>query len=140
MERLNMLSHQESNQKIKKEILDLIPDEYKVLFMSYSTCKTFSEYSEWEQKIVRTVIDDAEPKESYDGKCAECPLCGNVPEHLYSEGFKLPEGLYRHLTGWYGSNNQCKVLRKLLSLSDIKMRSLLKQEHEEDKIKRKKRR
>jgi hypothetical protein len=46
-----------------------------------------------------------------------CPLCGDGAAVLYEEGFKLPEGLRRHLVGWGGPRNQCSVLRAAMELA-----------------------
>ena len=47
---------------------------------------------------------------------ANCPLCGRGTSGPYAEGFALPEGLVRHLTGSHNSR-QCDVLRAALGLA-----------------------
>src|SRR5262249_23951327 len=44
-----------------------------------------------------------------------CPLCGSVGHGPYADGFTIPEGMRRHLTG-YGNTHQCPVTKAAFEL------------------------
>jgi hypothetical protein len=66
-----------------------------------------------EQVIASAVLIVDHP---YLGQRALCPLCRDSSSSPYSEGFSVPEGLRRHLTGW-GNVRQCRVMQAAAELA-----------------------
>ncbi|MBS1583308.1 MAG: hypothetical protein JST66_14000 [Bacteroidetes bacterium] len=52
----------------------------------------------------------------YSGPRVNCPLCKRSTSGPYAEGFKLPDGLRRHLLG-EGNAHQCDVLNAVFELA-----------------------
>ena len=101
-------------------IVRLMPDDIRDLLLDYMSCKTRRETGLWEIRVFETIIDYAEPLEgtskgSFNDR-ALCPLCRESGRSFYEEGFALPEGLKRHLTG-YGNMRQCVVTKAAFNLA-----------------------
>jgi hypothetical protein len=73
--------------------------------------KSIEELRRWEGETVQRLLALATPVFEHPsfGTEAICPACGGSPTSPYRDGFKLPEGLRRHLTGSYG--HRCTVMR-----------------------------
>ena len=101
-------------------IINLMSEEARDILRSYSECKSRSDSWHWRERTAHIIIGIAEafPSE-LPGMAARayCPLCGDGAAVLYEKGFKLPEGLRRHLIGWGGRRNQCSVLRAAMELA-----------------------
>jgi hypothetical protein len=91
-------------------IINLMPEEARNILRSYSDCKSRSDSWHWHKHAARMIMKLAEvlpPELSGNAARAYCPLCGESA--TYEEGFKLPEGLRRHLIGWGRAQSQCPV-------------------------------
>ena len=103
---------------------------FRIVFIESGNYKT-DEIWEWREKFFDTVIKSAKPLEGEvrleiklpyeEGSItnrAYCPLCGRDTESIgLGEGWKLPEGLKRHLKG-YGNMNQCVIAREALDYGE----------------------
>lgn len=100
----------------RSAMIRLMRPELEGLLSDQVHCKTFEEVSKWEGRAVAGIIDFAarveQPTEvdPYGRPRVLCPLCNQGPQSPYDQGFLLPEGLRRHLTGTYNSR-QCSVFR-----------------------------
>ena len=87
-----------------------MPEDSCRLLTSYRECETREDSWDWLDRVAEMVVDMAQPLpetvESWDGERGMCPLCGGGSDSYYEQGFKLPEGLRRHLVG-YGRTRQC---------------------------------
>ena len=104
----------------RRTILNLTPEELRSLFKTYINCKSRKETSLWTNTIINETVAYAtrnKPEEFYDGLRATCPLCGEKADAAYSTGFKLPEGLARHLEGSHGAH-ECRVMTEVRKLSN----------------------
>jgi hypothetical protein len=82
----------------------------------------YKDYEPWERSFITILLAEAQEAVAspfYRGRGRVlCPLCSEGPEQLYAaEGFLVPEGLKRHLTG-YGNMQRCNVLASLRANSD----------------------
>jgi hypothetical protein len=104
----------------RRTILSLLPVETRTRLESYYDLKTWTDFHRWEREIVDHFVESArvlkESENSYFGPRACCPLCGSSTSAPYQEGFSLPEGLRRHLTGW-GNVQQCDVLEHVFGMA-----------------------
>jgi hypothetical protein len=91
-------------------LLRTLPEDMHRLLTSYYDCETREESWDWLDRVAEVVMDMAQPLPgtvgSWDGERGMCPLCGGGSDSYYEQGFKLPEGLRRHLVG-YGRTRQC---------------------------------
>lgn len=97
-------------------IIRLAPDKFRDLLESYRTCSSRAETYHWMDLVAEKIADQAEPipggvHSDYFGERGYCPLCREGAQSFYSHdaGFKLPEGLRRHLVG-FGRSNLCVVM------------------------------
>lgn len=97
-------------------IIRLAPEKFHDLLESYRSCNTRTETYRWMDLVAEKIADQAEPipgtvASNYFGERGYCPLCREGAQSFYSHdgGFKLPEGLRRHLVG-YGRSNLCAVM------------------------------
>ncbi len=103
--------------KLKEELwiarhalLCTLPEPSRRLLTSYRECAVREESRDWLNRLAEMVVDMAQPLpqtvESWGGERGMCPLCSGGSDSHYEQGFKLPEGLRRHLVG-YGRTRQC---------------------------------
>ncbi|MEX2494822.1 MAG: hypothetical protein WD448_01970 [Woeseia sp.] len=99
--------------RARRAILDLMPHDLEELLTSYYQCESSSETYRWPDNVAYRIIDlipDKTKETTYFGEVrANYPLCGRRTQGPFDEGFKLPEGMRRHLTG-YGNARQCDVM------------------------------
>jgi hypothetical protein len=101
-------------------MINLMREEARDILRSYSDCKSRSDSRHWHDRAAYMIVELAEalpPKISGMAVRAYCPLCGDGAAILYEEGFKLPEGLRRHLVGWGARHNQCSVFNAATGLA-----------------------
>ena len=102
----------------RETIIRLVPIEYQDTLQSFYECKSTSEFWRWEQlaaeKIANRVPESA-MSESFGTRRADCPLCGRSTMGPYAEGFVIPGGLIRHLTG-FGNTQKCAVTEAAFEL------------------------
>ena len=103
----------------RRAILSLMPEKVQETLDSYYLCEIQEETRRWEHNTEKNIIGLAEllpQKTIYSSDRAYCPLCGEGSLSPYEEGFNIPEGLSRHLSGW-GNNRQCEVFRATMDLA-----------------------
>jgi hypothetical protein len=104
----------------RRAIIEVMPYEVSERLGTYYRCKTRDDAYDWEREVVEFIIDKAEPLPERLSFCggdrAYCPLCHRGSQGPYDEGFALPEGLRRHLTG-YGNTHQCGVMEAAFRLA-----------------------
>jgi hypothetical protein len=110
MERIKKLESELYMTRLK--LLSIVPEKFHEIFRSYCSCETRESTYHWYDDAAERIIDLSVPLSpehgSYWRPRAYCPLCGDGSQSPYDEGFALPEGLRRHLTGW-GNSRQCVV-------------------------------
>lgn len=101
----------------RESIIDLAPDRFHELLKSYLSCKTRMESYHWANSIAEKIAEDADPIADLPGAAmfgarGYCPLCRGGAQSFYAtdRGFRLPEGLRRHLVG-FGNTHQCVVMK-----------------------------
>lgn len=96
----------------RRTIIRLAPIEYQDTLRSFYECKSTRDFWRWEdlaaEKIANQVPEEV-MAESFGTRRADCPLCGRSTMGPYAEGFVVPGGLIRHLTG-FGNTRQCPVM------------------------------
>ncbi|NHZ38232.1 hypothetical protein [Massilia rubra] len=97
-------------------IIGLMPERQRQILESYRDCGTRTDTYRWENKIAEELIATAEVIPTYFGDRAYCPLCGRGSSSGYEEGYSLPVGLTRHLTGW-GRSHKCGVIAAALAIA-----------------------
>ncbi|WP_158985803.1 hypothetical protein [Lysobacter panacisoli] len=104
-------------------IINLMPPEAKKLLMSHYGRPSDQPLWDWASETAEKLIEQCQNviQATYQGQPfgaprAYCPLCGDGSSSFYEEGFALPTGLMRHLTG-YGNMRQCEVFRAALALA-----------------------
>jgi hypothetical protein len=104
--------------RARRGIISLMTEEAQKILRGYVDCESQLDADRWEYISVAKIIHLAEviPSESLNfSNRACCPLCKDGALVLYESGFKLPEGLRRHLIGW--GNNQCLVFGAAMNLA-----------------------
>ena len=89
----------------------MMPFEAQLILTSYDSCKTRIETHQWPYVVASKLSELAAilPPTIFDSSDrAYCPLCADGSSWAYQEGFRLPEGLRRHLVGW-GDLQACPV-------------------------------
>ena len=97
--------------ELREAVLNLVPKELGELLSTHHQYPHDDLYK-WKNSVIAKTIEYAEPIASYYiEERALCPLCGKGSMSAHQPGFKLPEGLSRHLTG--SSANKCAVMRTM---------------------------
>jgi hypothetical protein len=113
-------SLQDQLYRARRSIISLVTEEAQKILWGYLDCESLSDTGRWRNIAAREIIQLAEaiPKELFhSSNRAYCPLCKDGALVLYESGFKLPEGLRRHLIGWGNENNQCIVFGAAMNLA-----------------------
>lgn len=100
----------------RSALVGLMPHEARIILWSYLNIQTAEEWYRWPDETAEKIGDLCTDvtQRKYEGyiyeQRAKCPLCGDGPQSFYdgNSGFKLPEGLRRHLVG-YGNARECPV-------------------------------
>ena len=102
----------------RRTIVDLMPEHFAKLLTSYHRCKSTREYHAWcgttAEQIV-SLVPAEEIRLGYDSRRTACPLCKGLGHGPHPNGFTVPEGLHRHLTG-YGNAHHCDVTQAAFEL------------------------
>lgn len=112
-------------------LIELMKPEACAILLSYYEIETRQDWYRWPDeaaaKITELCTDVTQRTDQgylYEER-AKCPLCGKGPESAYDgeAGFKLPEGMRRHLTG-YGRSRECSVFGAARGLGQERYRDL----------------
>lgn len=90
-----------------------MPEDVQRILSAHYECESYRDVRDWREWAVRKIVqraDTSTARHSSAGPRAVCPLCRESSRNRYVEGFALPVGLERHLTG-YGQSYQCGVFR-----------------------------
>jgi hypothetical protein len=101
-------------------VIKMMPWEAQMILMSDHSCKTRKETHQWPNTAASKIIELAKilPPNIFDSSDrAYCPLCGGGSSRAYETGFRLPEGLRRHLVGW-GDYETCPVFAIAMRLAN----------------------
>ena len=99
----------------QRAVQALLDVRYPSLMAEYDDLKDRETWYSWEVRFADSLVQDASDAVMTQllTDRTPCPLCGGLPQTLYyTPGFKVPEGLYRHLTGSYNAR-QCIVMEVL---------------------------
>jgi hypothetical protein len=110
---------QDQLDRVRRNILSLMTEEAQKILLGYVDCECQSDTRRWRNIAAAEIIQLAEPipSELFNfSNRAYCPLCKDDALVLHESGFKVPEGLRRHLIGWGDENNQCIVFGAAMSL------------------------
>ena len=97
-------------------IISLMPERQRRILESYSGCVTRDDTYRWENRIAEELLAMVAVIPTFSGDRAYCPLCGEGSSSGYDEGYSLPVGLTRHLTGW-GRSRRCAVIAAAAALA-----------------------
>jgi len=110
--------YKQSYEKLRSDVYWLIDweDQKEFGLNKIYSPMTIEELSLWfhtvSENIINKYINDPSVIEDYRGrKFVNCPLCRKGASTAYQTGFKLPEGLRRHLTGLYNLDHQCFFMK-----------------------------
>jgi len=106
--------------RARRSIISLVTEEAQKILWGYVDCESELNARHWQNIAAREIIKLAEPIPSelfHSSNRAYCPLCKDGELVLYESGFKVPEGLRRHLIGWGNENNQCIVFGAAMNLA-----------------------
>ncbi len=94
-------------------IISLAPYEFRLILRSFMSLESWEDYDNWLSDSVETFIEQAKQIGAAGtfafGVRGNCPLCGSGAKPPNDDGFSLPEGLRRHLTGRQPAS-QCAVM------------------------------
>jgi hypothetical protein len=110
--------------RARRTIVDLLPNDIKAVAESYWHVKSRREAHEWQSSVTNAVIElswSSAQERAYSGSRAYCPLCKRGSSSPFDEGFKLPDGLRKHLLG-EGNAYQCDVMHAVFELARPKIR------------------
>jgi hypothetical protein len=100
----------------RRVIIHLMPERGRKILMSYYDCESLQETYGWKDKIAEQLVEMAEPIGPPYAERAYCPLCGEGSSSGRDQGYSIPLGLTRHLTGW-GRSYECKVVAAASALA-----------------------
>lgn len=103
----------------REAILSLMPAPLHSALTSFYTVQSREEAYHWREGVVQTIIDHAKPLPHIIvsfGKRAMCPLCGEGSSPPNDDGFLIPDGLHRHISG-LGKGRQCVVSQAAFALA-----------------------
>ncbi|MBN4055248.1 hypothetical protein JYU12_00730 [bacterium AH-315-K03] len=101
-------------------IISLVSKDLDVDLKGYYSCDSRDESYRWMKEVVDKVVEQAvlieKTGSSYFQDRAYCPLCQDSSGSWYEEGYSIPTGLQRHLSG-FGNVHQCPVMEVSFSLA-----------------------
>lgn len=99
-------------------LLEVLPEQFRECLDSFREISTRRGFLAWESQVIEKVIERTPggPENDFVPRRAACPLCKDEGSDPYTTGFKLDEGLRRHLSGW-GSTRQCPVIREAFAFA-----------------------
>lgn len=104
----------------RRVLLDLMPSEIMAVMEAFTECDSRAEFSEWRKRVIDMVLKKAgeqAPEADLLGEVrVQCPLCGREAFNPSGGGFKMPEGLRRHLIGW-GNAEPCRIMHHVRHLA-----------------------
>jgi hypothetical protein len=102
----------------RRTMLSVLPERHRDCLDTFRSATTRRDLHAWESGVIEKLVEMAEPgPEDYFGsRRAPCPLCKDEGSGPYTVGFKLDEGLRRHLSGW-GKIRQCNVTREAFAFA-----------------------
>lgn len=101
------------------EIVGLAPPEFSEVLSSYRKCASTGESFRWQHEVAEYVVErvpTTSVRAAWDSNRANCPLCSRGSQGPYQEGFTVPLGLTRHLTG-FGNTHQCVIMKAAANLA-----------------------
>ncbi len=109
----------------RNTVIKLMPDDLKNILSSYEECGSRREIARWLEETADKIVEYAKPSipgcEYLPGQYLPprsiCPLCGRGADCKYSQGFSLPIGLRRHITGWGTRVSMCPVFKVVEALA-----------------------
>lgn len=90
-------------------------ESQSIIFQTHSP----GELSENIHSLIETILGEIElpePDRLMSEIRLKCPLCGSSSQTTYVEGYKYPEGLRRHLSG-FGNMSQCFITNIIIELA-----------------------
>jgi len=105
-------------------IIYLLPKELKRYFefgedgkKYFKKCNTNAEVFKWENDLFKDIcaISNVFQTAYYNGDRAYCPLCDRGSTVHYTQGFALPNGLEKHLSG--SGASECRVFKVLKDIT-----------------------
>jgi hypothetical protein len=107
----------------RRTMLSVLPERHRDCLNAFGSATTRRDLHAWESGVIEKIVEMAEPgPENYFGvRRAPCPLCKGEGSDPYTVGFKLDEGLKRHLSGW-GNTRQCAVTREAFAYASYCLR------------------
>lgn len=115
------------------------PDEFRGALWSFTSRERAGTY-QWLDEIAEKIASEAKPiwgtpLPDIFGHRAICPLCRSEGSSYSERGFKLPEGLRRHLVG-FGAAHQCVVTKAAVEMArDYWHSKFFEDEQQEEKEK-----
>jgi hypothetical protein len=97
--------------RLQHELVTVAPDEFIEILRPRELLSDFNPYR-WLDEAAPRIIAKTVPLHGIPDR-APCPLCNSHPEQ--HEGYALPAGLARHLSGKLGQR-QCYVMKAALTL------------------------
>lgn len=99
--------------RARRAIWSLLPETYQEYLWGMSSCRSRAESDEKWSEFLQLICKDHEKtasrrNEYYDYR-APCPLCGGIGNMPYESGYKVGNGIYRHLTGSHNTGD-CSVI------------------------------
>jgi hypothetical protein len=110
--------------RARHTVLGLVPEQFRECLDSFRSVRTRRDFDAWQSGVIEKIIELTEggPEDYFGSRRAPCPLCKDEGSGVYAEGFKLDEGLRRHLTGWGQHTRQCGVMREAFALAEYSLR------------------
>lgn len=105
--------------EVRHLVLDMTTDPFPRLLNGFHICDSREAGRQWAHEVVEEIIEFAKTVEGESSglvRSAYCPLCGDGSSSPYANGYTLPEGLRRHLTGW-GNTSKCRVMEVSATLA-----------------------
>jgi hypothetical protein len=128
-------SLQDQLYRARRSIISLMTEEAQKILWVYVDRESQSDTRHPRNIAAKEIITLAEafPSELFpSSNRAYCPLCKDGALVLYESGFKVPEGLRRHLIGWGDENKQCIVFGAAMSLARDHWRERFREKQAEE--------
>jgi hypothetical protein len=99
-------------------LLEVLPEQFRQCLKSFRSVSTERDFDPWRGEVIEKIIELTEggPENRFGERRAPCPLCNDEGSDYYLPGFKLDEGLRRHLSGSHKAS-QCSVTREAFAFA-----------------------
>lgn len=107
----------------RETIVSMLPETVGDATEDFLCLGHWDDFADARRKYCEALIESSEGSstEYFGGRVCPCPLCGSLSQSPTRPGYRIPEGLERHLIG-HGRMEACGVMKHVTALVETNLR------------------